>query len=51
MTRIKSLQQPEFGYGHRIHRRKRKVYLSPAAREQKIIRKKKLEKLQLDEII
>ena len=51
MTRIKSLVQPEFGFGHRVHRKKRKKYLSPQQREQKIIKKQKLEKLRLEEII
>lgn len=42
---------PERGHQHRIHRKKRKVYLSPHAREQQIMKKKKLEKLRLEEII
>ena len=49
MTRVKSLKQP--GYGHRVHRKKRKIYLSPVAKESQVMRKQKLEKLRLEEII
>ena len=52
MTRIKSLVQPEQGYKHRIHRKKRKtIDKSKRMREARVDRKKKLEKLRLKEII
>lgn len=51
MTRVKSLVQPDSGFRHRVHRKKRKIYTSPDARDQRIIKKQKLEKLRLEQII